>query len=87
MTTIDSARAEYQRLIAEQRDGWIDLPCGGSVLIERGQPTRISDKGNADIPVSRLLEEASQVVGGQVVMTGHFRIEPRSPEMTAPVAA
>lgn len=71
-------------MLRTHRDGWIDLPCGGSVLIEGGRPTRVSDKGSA-IAVDRLLSEASQAVGRPVVLTGRFRVEPRSSEMTATV--
>jgi hypothetical protein len=40
--TIESAREAAAPLLRGERDGWVDLPCGGSVLIEKRKPTALS---------------------------------------------
>jgi hypothetical protein len=42
------------------RDGWHDLPGGGSVKIEGGNPVEVSDRGRRGLDENQILREASE---------------------------
>lgn len=61
--TLESARAEMAELRTGTRDGWLDLPGGGSVLIENGHPFWISDAGNGALVLDDVVREAREITG------------------------
>lgn len=79
--TIESAREAAAPLLRGERDGWVDLPCGGAVLIEKRKPTALST-GCGTASTARIRWEAERAMN-LILVVGPWTSE--ESEDTAPI--
>jgi hypothetical protein len=60
MEVIDDQEASN---VIRLKNGWHDLPCGGSVEVEDRIPIRVSDKGWWNLDENQILGEAAKLTG------------------------
>jgi len=74
---------------SDDPDGWRTLPCGGAVLVEGGEPVRLSDGATAETEDSErpdgalILQEASELLGYPVEIVGEWQGAQGEPDATA----
>jgi hypothetical protein len=65
-------------------EGWLTLPCGGSVLMRDGVPVRVSDGGDGRLTEVHFVR-AIAILGWSVTL-GEWTVSDE-PDATAPVVA
>lgn len=53
--------------------GWVDLPCGGRVLLRQGRPVRVSDRGRDDVTEEQILRDVA-VLGWPRLSLGEWSV-------------
>ena len=63
--------------------GWVDLPCGGRVLLRDGRPVRVSDRGRDDVTEEQVLRDLA-ALGWPTAAVGDWSVSDDR-DATAPV--
>jgi hypothetical protein len=42
-------------------ESWVDLSCGGRVLVQQGRPVRVSDRGRTEVTEAQILHDLAQM--------------------------